>query len=399
MGFSHYMRLLLPSFKAIIFVVIFVFCSLALYPQADDENLDDLFGEETEDIIIDNDVDTGNDLLDKLSTSEKIKIGGSFKARGGFAAGWQDLPDPDDLTDSLGISPGATTLAKLNFNAQPDPDFAVTGTFFTEIDPADGENEWSDPEIEELFCDYTWLDTIFFRIGKHKITWGQGRLFTPGNLMDDSGDGTAFRASFPTLLDGVTLVSLIDDSYVSSDESLSASDTAAGMLVDKVIGNVFFSAGGKYRKADGLDLLGSVKTVLWKMDLLSDFVLHNDDNDITYESVSGFFREWSDFKLYGEYYYDGSVIGDEDHSIGLASAYKNIFDTPIDLGLEWKHSFVSEAGSLIAGASWSPWKFVKANIGIPFVYGSSDSDYMDDNEAPGNRRLSFVFFLELSASF
>ncbi len=361
------------------------------------DDIDSLFDDPPEDIVLEDTEDI--DHRTQFETSDKVSVRGQFKARGGLAAGWKHAPGFGEAPENFGVSPGATSIARLSFNARPDPVFSVTGDIYTEIDPEEGENSWSVPQIGELFCDYIWLDTVFFRLGKHTMTWGQGRLFTPGNLMKDSGDGIAFRASFPTLLDGVSVVSLLDEEYTAGGEGASAEDVAVGAIADKVFGNVRLSAGSRYQKEEGLSALGSFKTVFFSTDLLSDIVLHYKDDNADFEAVAGFFREFNDLKLYGEYHFDGRTEGWKDHSIGLALGYKDIFNSPVDVGVEWKHSFIDDTGSIITGASWNPWKFIKANFGIPWFYGGESSRYLDDNETPGNKRLSFVFFLELSSSF
>ena len=363
-------------------------------------DFDSLFDEAPEDTVAE---DTQTDHLSQFHETEKMKISGYFTAKGGAALGWKNLPEGSSgsLTDGFGFTPGAKSLARLTFDSRPNAVFRMYGSFYTEIDPAEGENTWSEPVIDELFSDYNWLDKAFFRIGMHRITWGQGRIYTPGDLMAASDTGVAFRASLPTLLDGVSFVSLLDESYAGSDESISAGDLAYGALADKVIGSVRLSAGTRYQKELGLTSLISFKTVLWKTDLLSDFILHYDNDEFNYEALAGFFREWPEYKLYGEYYFDGRNKLNDDHNIGLAAGYKNIFSTSLDFGIEWLHAFMNNSGRLTTGLSWNPWKLVKASFGIPFFYGNYKYRYEEDDdvELVSERNLSLAFFLELSSSF
>ena len=381
-----------------IFLLLSFFYVFAASAQQNDD-IDDLFDEPSEDIVVEN---TETDHITQFEKEEKINFSGSFSAIGGGAFGWKDTPDFSDPLSGFDAEVGATSKTWLKFNAKPDPDFAVTGNFYTEIDPSGGDTDWSEAVIDELFCDYTWLDTVFVRIGKHIITWGQGRLFTPGNLMDNSEDGVAFRVSFPSFLSGLSLVTLLDENMAQDGQSLSSKDVAAGALLDTLIGNLYYSVGTRYQRSEGLRVLNSLKKVVNKIDFFTDLVFTYDDNRDQYffQTVAGFFREWEDFKFYGEYNFEGKTYGGNDHNIGLAFGYNNIFTTPFDFGLEWRHGFMDKSGKLLPGLSWSPWKFVKANIAVPVNYGTTGSKYYDeDDDDLAKRRLAFVMSLELSKSF
>ena len=362
-----------------------------------EENIDDLFNDPEEDIVAEN---SEEDHLSQFEESEKVLLTGYFSATGGGGIGWNKTPDFSDLSDGFVPVFGAESLASLSFDARPDPTFRVYGKIYTEIDPSGSSEGWTDPEFEELFGDYNWLDKAYFRIGKHRVKWGQGRIFTPGDLVEESDDGVTIRATLPTVLDGVSFVSFYDDSFIESEETIGSEKIAYGMIADKTLGNVNLSAGFRFRKTEKLRTLNSFKTVLFGTDIFSDLVTHFDQNEKPlFEVLAGFFREWTDFKFYGEYCFDGSSENYEDHSIGLAAGYKNIFSTSLDFGIEWQHAFIDDSGSILPVLRWAPWKNVKASIGVPVIYGSDDSRYVDDNDSPVDSRIAAVFFLELSSSF
>lgn len=362
-----------------------------------EESIDDLFDDPDEDVVADN---TGQDLLNQFEESEKVVLKGYFSARGGGGVGWDKTPDSSDLTDGFGPVVGAESIASLSFDARPDPTFRLYGKIYTEIDPTGSSESWTDPEFEELFGDYNWLDKAYFRIGKHRVKWGQGRIFTPGDLVAESEDGVTVRATLPTVLDGVSFVSFYDDSFKENEENLNGQDLAYGMIADKTFGSINLSSGLRVRKGEKLKTLNSFKTVLFGTDLFSDLVLHIDENNKPlFEVLGGFFREWTDFKLYGEYWFDGSDENYNDHNIGLAAGYKNIFTTSLDLGIEWQHAFIDDSGSILTVLQWNPWKNIKASIGLPLIYGGDDSRYVKDNDSPVDSRAACVFFLELTSSF
>ena len=385
-----------------------VFLSLLLLFQADlmygADDLDSLFEDPQEDIIVE---DTDIDHREELEKSEKILVRGHFSAKGALSAGWDDYPDIGNITEGLGISPGAKSVANISFDARPSSVLTIAGKVQSEIEPDDGINEWTSPDVKELYADYNWLDKAYFRVGKYKITWGQGRLFTPGNLMDGSEDGTTFRMNVPTFLDGLSLVALADDSFSGNDGKLATKELAAAAIADKVFGGIRVSAGSRFQKEEGLRTLGSFKTVLWKTDFLSDFILHYNDNNpeneykADYELLAGFFRDWEDFRLYGEYYYDNRTSGNPDHNMAIAAGHKNIFSSPFDAGLEWRHSFYDNSGRFMPGITWRPWKHIKTGIAMPVYYGTPYSGKLidEDDEVPKGKKAALLFSIELSSSF
>ena len=362
-----------------------------------EENIDDLFNAPEEDILVEN---TQQDHLTQFEESEKVIFKGNFSAKAGGGFGWNKMPDPSNIGSGLGPVYGADSTISISFDARPDPTLRIYGRGSTEIDPEDSSESWTSPEIDEMYGDYNWLDKAYIRIGKYPVKWGQGRIFTPGNLVDETDDGVTVRATLPTVIDGVSALAFYDDSFIGTDEKLSGEDLAYAFLADKTYANINFSMGGRFRQGEKLRTLNSIKTVLFGTDLFSDIVIHFDEDEKPlYEILGGFFKEWTDFRLYGEYLFDCSEENYDDHSMGLAAGYKNIFSTSLDFGIEWQHAFIDDSGSIITGVTWKPWKNVKASVGLPFIYGSDDSRYVDDNDSPVDSRAACVFFLELSSSF
>ena len=362
-----------------------------------EENIDDLFNTPEEDILVEN---TEQDHLTQFEESEKVIFKGNFSAKAGGGFGWNKMPDLSDPGSGLSPVYGADSRISLSFDARPDPTLRIYGRGSTEIAPDESSKSWTDPEIDEMFGDYNWLDKAYIRIGKYRVKWGQGRIFTPGDLIEESDDGVTVRATLPTIFDGISAVAFYDDSFTGTDEKLSGEDLAYAFLADKTFGDINFSAGARYRQGEKLRTLNSFKTVVFGTDLFSDVVIHFDEEDPPlFEVLGGFFKEWTDLRLYGEYCLDASEENYDDHSMGLAAGYKNIFSTSLDFGIEWQHAFIDDSGSIITGVTWKPWKNVKASVGIPFIYGSDNSRYVDDNDSPVDSRAACIFFLELSSSF
>jgi len=217
--------------------------------------------------------------------------------------------------------------------------------------------------------------------------------------MPDLPAGFAFRLNIPTWLDGISTIVLIKDSYFESSLKASYRQFCYGIKADKVLGGTFLSAGIRYQEDENFKALFSVKRVVLGVDLFGDVALGYDGLTWSPRVLTGFFKEWQDFKLYGEYYYAGTVDGLPDHTMGLAAGYNNIGETSIDLGIQWFHTFVDDSGIVTIVATWPAWKFITATIGLPIVYGSDDSRYIRTNADPAKRRIALAFGLEFAISF
>ena len=363
--------------------------------QADyDENFDSVFDDPAEDIVVEQPADIN--YRNQFEESKKIVVSGDFVIRAGGGFGWTDEPF-DGKPEMLA---GAYSKATISFDARPDPTIRIFGKLKTEMDSDNGSDVWSKLDFDELYCDYNWLDKSFFRLGKFYMTWGQGRLFRPANFMEDAEDGTSFRVTMPNILDGVSLVSLYKKRVFSDDKKLHKGDLSFAGHADKTFGPINLSVAMLYNELDGQRYSGSFKTVILHTDLFADYVLNrSDEGDITHEALGGFYKEWTDIKLYGEYYYDGRIEDEIDHCVGLATDFKHLFGTPISMGFKWLHSVTDEAGQFIGGFSISPWKHVNIRLAIPWQYGDKELDKDFYEEFPINSKLAFTLFVELSAGF
>lgn len=359
-----------------------------------DEDFDSVFDNPAEDIVVEQPADI--DYRNQFEESKKIVVKGDFIVRAGGGIGWNDEPFDDNYEKVA----GAYSKATISFDARPDPTIRVFGKLKTEMNSENGSDVWSKLDFDELYCDYNWLDKSFFRLGKFYMTWGQGRLFRPANFMEDAEDGTAFRMTMPNILDGVSLVSLYKKRVFNDDKKLHKGDLSFAGHADKTLGPINFSVAMLYNDLDGQRYSGSVKTVLLHTDLFADYVLNrSDEGDITHEALAGFYKEWTNIKLYGEYYYDGRIEDDVDHCVGLATDFDNLFGSPVGMGFKWLHSVTDNAGQFIGGFTISPWKHVKIRMAIPWQYGDKELDKDFYEEFPIDSKLAFTLFVELSAGF
>ena len=390
-----------------------LFCLTAFFVAADDtaednELLSDLFDNPPEDSVAN---ETEIDHRKQFEENEKIVIKREFSTTAATSAGWNDFPKYNNLSEGFEATAGAVAEARLSFSAKPSPIFSMGGSFYTEVDYHNGIPDWTNIVVDELYGDYIWLEKIFFRVGKFPMKWGNGRLFTPGDLMIQSEEGLSFRANLPTVLDGFTVVSLANKYYIDPNSDFSVSDLVGAALLEKVFGNVHLSLGGRFQRKDGARTLATFKTVVFKTDIFTDFVLcYDNDKNLDFQTVAGFFREWENLKIYGEYFFNGLTEENKGHNIGLAAGYKNIFSSPVDAGIEWRHAFVDNSGRVFPVITFSPWKLIKIHFGVPVLYGDDstrksleerdEDDKKDPNYyMPAKRGISFLFSIGLSSSF
>lgn len=369
-------------------------------PSSSDSSLDSLFDNPPADAATPPEAAPPRiDHTQAFIQSNNVQWSGSYNFEAGVGMGWQNWPNLSNLGEGLKGTVGGKAGANIVLNAKPDDTIRIYWDLGATFDPATtGTFNWSTFTINQLYGDYYGIPGLFLRIGKHIITWGQARLFTPGDLMTDSQDGIAFHASFPALLSGVSLIALAKDSFFSNTKNPSTDELAYAGKADMVVGPLLVSAGGRFQKVEGLRSLFSLKTVFLSTDLLMDAVVRDLDGQITYTIVSGFYRDWKNYLFYGEYQYD-TTVGSNDHSIAIATLINNVFDSPFNFGVKWYHTWFDESGSVTVGMAWSPKPHFTLQAAVPITYGAETSRYVVNNEDPGKRRIALALLLTIAGSF
>lgn len=374
---------------------------------AEEENLDDLFDDIAEEVTVD---DTASvDHLAIFEKDERLKLFGSFSSEAGVAYGWKELPDSSGGFRGADGTIGAKATATLGFDAKPDSTFHVRGSSKTTFDPlAAGEYAFAEPTIEELYLDYTFVDTALIRVGKHSFTWGQGRLYTPGNIVSDSGDGFALRISFPTMLSGVSVAALAQKSFFAEPKNPSIRELVYTAYADHIVGPLRIGAGARVQNAQkgteiqAFDGLLSSKLLALGTDFFFDAILSTSKNNTSrFDGMAGFFREWGDVKAYGEFFV--SVPYDDPASwirrSGIATAWKRAFGSKVDIATKWLHDWKDSSGCIILGASLVPFSHVTIECGLPFFYGEQGTYYIQKNEDPAKRLFAFATVIKIQGSF
>ena len=409
----------------------------------DELNIDSLF--ETPDETIDNPVNDAEEdnsaqegsVEDKgaeekvdvaaLTKSDKPVVKGSLSVEGAIALGFLDWPYgfDNDYFNQLGANFDGSAYYAMSPTFTIDVRPKSYFRFYTSISTSLRRSSMSFgyPSFGELFLDYTFRDTYFFRVGRQSLTWGQGLLLSNiGNFVEDVEDGIAIKSFIPLGINGLTTLLYADGS------STSPLDFSYAALFDMTLGPLSLGLSGKFNRTRSQELITDLylKTVIGEVDFAfetrGDFDLSFEENEYlwpTWQVLTNFYWENSDLgiKFLGEYTYalgpnvtinsgwseDDSILkswaqyGKHRLGIGLLSTKPWIGN--FKPGIRWYHDFSDTSGQFVIGLTGTFAPLITAEIGIPIVYGPDYGYYRLNNEDPENRVLSLIFQLTLESSY
>lgn len=383
-------------------LLVLLLATLAAAAGVAEDDLDGLFQDPQGDL--NQDVQNDEAQVDHTLTfteESSLDFSGKLSFSGGLGVGWAQWEDLAGGAGTLIAAPAANATLQTTLDWRPNPAARFYGRLVSVSTPAYSSDAYPysylDLSDSEAFADLSFRDLAYLRLGKQRISWGQGRLFTPGNLMADSVDSLSARVSIPTVLEGLSLVTVAQD-YFLDPLGYNPGLVAAGAWADAVLGPLALGGGLRYGRREGFSAAGSAKTVAFGTDFLADLVYTDLDGYRTISGLAGFFREWGRFQLYGEYYlgWDGTAFTVQ--RLGLAGRLKSVA-RGLDLGLKWHQDFLDGSGDLALGATWSLQKDLRAIFALPLVYGEDGSYYVIENGDPKDRRLVFALLLELGIPF
>lgn len=147
--------------------------------QASDIDYDELFGSE-DDLFVEIEEDSSAIPGLALLQTESVRLGGSVSGSAAASWTWND-PYQDfslDGFDSYGLTPALS--ATLFFDARPSAGSRFYGSVKTAW-------PFDEAEVFELFTDFNYNDSVFFRFGKQTVNWGVGYFFSPANVINLEG--------------------------------------------------------------------------------------------------------------------------------------------------------------------------------------------------------------------
>jgi hypothetical protein len=316
--------------------------------------------------------------VQSLLVSESVRVGGSFSGSAESSWTWNDPWEGTidiTATDDYGLEPALSAL--LFFDARPTEESRFYGSLKTSwpfttstsvlttakplTTPAPGDEVTMSstsitvPEVEvfELFSDFSWNDSLYFRFGKQTVNWGVGYFFSPANILNlqeiDPTDPTAqlegpvaCRALYPVPGTQHNLWAYT----VFDSETMKPEDTAVAAKAEFVLGGWELGVGGYYQKDDPirgmLTASGSVGqfSVFGEATLsrgsgrswvtsvsptlaLTGFVsTETDDESFFFQGTTGFRYSNSDANItvMGQYLYDGEGYSNDDREARIDEA-------------------------------------------------------------------------------
>jgi hypothetical protein len=169
----------------------------AIFSQDDSQvSIDDLFAVEEEEVTED-DAEEAPEKAHEEAKPEIVDVAAlttsptkvSVKVSAGLGMGmglieWPGSPAAEDRSISELMRPSGlySTTASVRVDSRPASYlrfFAEAGTSLSSASLV-----FTAPYMKEVFIDYTFSNTLFFRVGRQSLTWGQGRLLgNPANLV------------------------------------------------------------------------------------------------------------------------------------------------------------------------------------------------------------------------
>ena len=155
-------------------------------PAESPDNVDNLFNQGA--AIPKATVPTGTSAA--LAQEEQLHFFSSLNLYADAGFGYKKPPDPSDLTQYLGVEGGASFSANIGVEVRPAAEMRLRMAMEYDFPPAAGSQQPS-LQIAEMFMDYTFLNSVFFRVGVFNYTWGNAQFYQLGDLPSRSLPGWA----------------------------------------------------------------------------------------------------------------------------------------------------------------------------------------------------------------
>jgi len=275
---------------------------------------------------------------------------------------------------------------------------------------------FSSIQVKELFLDYSLGDLAIFRLGRQTATWGQGKIFNPGNLVEGIENGAAAKLSMALGPVSLTAVAIKNDgeyNITSTTQNAASVESLGEAMLAEYSAQVFsLGLSGFYNANVGGKLDGYIKTSLWGADVFVETLAeHGTHAEQTVTGVAGLYREFGGdtkwLKLQTEWLVSGrgstgsfatvstQNLGFSDQSLGVAASTDLLSFASLKPSVAWLQSLADGSGQVIVGVVSSALPHIDLSMALTRVYGASGTRYIVNNPDTEDR----VWSLTLKASF
>ncbi len=403
-------------------------------PDSGSASEDALFGEE----VVDNNPvkDSGNGVSAALKT-DKVRIGGNFTGTMGLSWKWNN-PWVDGFKplepDSTSVLPTLSSL--VFFDARPDEDFRVygsaktawpfstTSSFLTtanlvgtSLTTTSGQIVLPTISVFELFSDFSWKDSVFFRFGKSTVKWGTGYFWSPADVINvgsiDYADPTAqregpvnFRVHLPILgtQNNLYAYAILKPQDPKNPLPADPSDMALAVKAEALIRHYEVGLGGYYQYGKPERGMLTLAGPLGNFDVFGELSLargsektfvtdiaaaapptyftvtsHSDASSLFVSGTAGLSYNSTKDNFFGllQYYYNGEGYADADRKslISKGFALMDLYPEPIKTMIGYSLAgLATGTGRHYAGLSLSKAEFLNENLTISVLSIANLSD-------------------------
>jgi len=266
--------------------------------------------------------------------------------------------------------------------------------------------------VKELFLDYSLGDAAIFRLGRQTLSWGQGKIFNPGNLVQGIENGIAAKMAAALGPVNMTLVTIKNDSQYNINNGVSLDSLGDALLLEYSASQFSLGASGFYNSHVGGKADGYFKTSVLGADVFAEVLWeHGTAAQMSTTGVAGFFRDFGDdtkwLKMQAEWLVSGEGstgsfaavsdqnLGFSDQSVGVAASTELLNFMSVKPQVAWLHSLGDGSGQVIFGLVSTALPHIDLSLALTTVYGTPTSRYILHNPDTENR----VWSLTLKASF
>lgn len=345
-------------------------------------------------------------------TTSPPRFSGSVDTGAGITVGVSEWPgssaaDGQDLQDLLSWRAGYDMSATMRVTARPRPYLRFTGTLTTSL--SESTARFSNPAIGDLFVDYTLGDTVFFRVGKFGMTWGQARILTNiGNLVSDVSGGAAVRATVPIGPGTATALVYTRQAEIAKHGSGDPKSFTYAGQVEATRGRLSAGAAAWLRAEEPLRSTLHATLGLGTVDLTQELRVFVDRQDplnmdtMDVATLSQIVWEGGNpvWRVIGEYLFDSTVADWQGHRVGLGVRMPRFLPGSWRPEVLWRHAFVDNSGSVEVAATGTLAPSLEGSIGMPILYGEPGTIFrVDDTTIPSNGVVSVLVAARLKFSF